>query len=236
MVLKKLVERRIFEGRIEALTALHVGSGAAELKGEATPVIKDEKGAPYIPGSSIKGKVRSELERIARALEIEVCNTPDIDRMCGSSKESEEELCIACRIFGTAGRRFSRASKVKFRDAHPIGDVKIIERTGTAIDRETGTVWRSALYTVEMVPAGAVFRFEMVAENLEDLELKLLLAALKSVEDTAIGGQTTRGFGKVKIHVDKMTVRTAEYYVGKAEEKVMQGEELAKWIEENRRL
>jgi CRISPR/Cas system CSM-associated protein Csm3 (group 7 of RAMP superfamily) len=87
-----------------------------------------------------------------------------------------------------------------------------------------------------MVPAGAVFRFEMVAENLEDLELKLLLAALKSVEDTAIGGQTTRGFGKVKIHVDKMTVRTAEYYVGKAEEKVMQGEELAKWIEENRRL
>jgi hypothetical protein len=33
-----------------------------------------------------------------------------------------------------------------------------------------------------------------------------------------------------------MTVRTAEYYVGKAEEKVMRGEELAKWIEENRRL
>jgi len=135
--------------------------------------------------------------------------------------------------FGTAGN-ISVASKVKFRDAYPLNKVEtLLERTGIAIDREKGTVARGALYTIQAVPAGAKFGFEIVAENLSNDELKLLKAALKSVEDSALGGSSTRGFGKVKISVECVRERTAGYYLGEEEERVITGEELGRWFGEN---
>ncbi|RLF07152.1 MAG: CRISPR-associated RAMP protein, partial [Thermoprotei archaeon] len=182
MVFERLNRRLIFEGHIKALTPLHVGSGRPELakeeRGIDLPVIRNVDGVPYIPGSSIKGRVRSEAERIARSAGYDICNPPDTDQMCGTLKRREEELCIICRIFGTAGRNISRASKVRFRDALMMGDIPPGEmrmeiRTGIALDRERGSVYRGALYTVEAVPAGSKFKLEMVADNLTDEELKL---------------------------------------------------------------
>jgi len=237
MVFEKLDRRLIFEGYIEALTPLHVGSGRPEIareeRGIDMPVIRNAAGVPYIPGSSIKGRVRSEAERIARSMGYEICNPPDPDKMCGSKVDSEEKLCIICRIFGTAGKKLARASKVRFRDALPIGDVTEYEiRTGVAIDRELGAVYKRMLYTVEAVPAGSKFRFEMVAENMTDEELRLLIAAVKSVEDSCIGGQSTRGFGKVRIVIERVRERTAKYYLGEEPEKVLEGDELRRWLEE----
>ncbi|MGC9346243.1 MAG: RAMP superfamily CRISPR-associated protein, partial [Candidatus Bathyarchaeales archaeon] len=108
----------------------------------------------------------------------------------------------------------------------------LLERTGIAIDREKGTVSRGALYTIQAVPAGTKFAFEVVAENLADDELKLLLAALKSVEDSALGGSSTRGFGKVKFNIENIRERTAKYYLGEEKEKVFTGDELKQWLKE----
>jgi len=234
MGFEKLEERLVFQGELEAITPLHIGSGKPEVEiGEVDmPILRDPRGIPYIPGSSLKGRVRAEAERIARSMGMPVCNPPDVKNMCGSLKSDVKEFCIACRIFGTAGK-ISVASKVKFRDAYPKTKVEqVLERTGIAIDREKGTVARGALYTIEAVPAGTVFGLEIVAENLTDEELKLLLAALKSVEDSALGGSSTRGFGKVKMTFKKLYRRSAKYYIGEEEEEVLEGEVLERWLRE----
>lgn len=231
---ERLEKRLIFNGTIEAVTPLHIGSGKPEVEIEQVemPVLTDPNGQPYIPGSSLKGRVRAEAERIAREKGMEVCTPPDVKNMCGSRKSNVDEFCICCKIFGTAGK-ISVASKVKFRDAFPLGTVEtLLERTGTAIDRKKGSVYRGALYTVQAVPVGTRFGLEIVAENLSDEELRLLLAALKSVEDSALGGSSTRGFGKVRFNMESVKERTAKFYLGEEVEKVFSGEELKGWFKE----
>jgi CRISPR-associated protein Csm3 len=234
MVFEKLEKRLIFSGTLEAITPLHIGSGKPEIDiGEVDmPILRDPTSQPYIPGSSLKGRTRAEAERLAREEGMDVCNPPNVSNMCGTTKRRVDDFCICCRIFGTAGR-VSVASKVKFRDAYSVENIEeLLERTGTAIDRETGSVVRGALYSIEAVPAGATFSLDIVTENLDKEELKLLLAALHSVEDSALGGSSTRGFGKVKINIEKVYERSAKYYLGEAEEKVLEGEELQKWLHE----
>lgn len=231
---EKLEKRLVLTGTIEAVTPLHIGSGKPEVEiGEVDmPVLTDPNGQPYIPGSSLKGRVRAEAERIAREEGMEVCRPPDVKTMCGSLKSDVKDFCICCRIFGTAGN-ISVSSKIKFRDAYPVEKVEtLLERTGIAIDREKGTVSRGALYTIQAVPANTKFGLEIVAENLSDEELKLLLAALKSVEDSALGGSSTRGFGKVKFNIERVVERTAKYYLGEEAEKEFTGEQLKQWLSE----
>ncbi|MEM2915550.1 MAG: CRISPR-associated RAMP protein Csx7 [Candidatus Bathyarchaeia archaeon] len=227
MVFETLEKRMIFEGEIETITPLHVGSGKPEFEEAAPdlPVLRDVKGIPYVPGSSIKGRVRSEAERLANSLGFKVCNAPTIETMCGTRAKTEEDLCIVCKIFGTASMKggISRASKVKFRDAYTTTPLEaLLRRTGIALDRETGSVKPGALYTIEAVPAGTKFKLEIVAENLSEEELNLLKAALKSVEDSCLGGHSSRGFGKVKLHIDKIRVRTAKYYTGQEPEQLLE--------------
>lgn len=234
---EKLEKRLIFKGTIEAVTPLHIGSGKPELElGEVDmPIIKDANEQPYIPGSSLKGKTRAEAERLLRKEGIFVCTPPDVKSMCGTIKSNPDDFCLCCKIFGTAaaGGGTSVASKTRFRDSYPINKVEtLLERTGIAIDRETGTVSRGALYSIEAVPAGTVFSFEVVTENLKDEELKLLIAALKSVEHSALGGSSSRGFGKVKINIETVVERSAGYYLGKEDEKQYSGEALKKWFAE----
>lgn len=229
---EKLENRTVLKGTIEAVTPLHIGSGKPEIElGEVDmPIIKDTNDQPYIPGSSLKGKTRAEAERILRKQNIYVCTPPDVRNMCGSKKSNPEEFCLCCKIFGTAGA-VSVASKTRFRDAYPVNKVEtLLERTGTAIDRKTGTVSKSALYSIEAVPAGTVFSFEVVAENMTDEELKVLLAALKSVEHSALGGSSSRGFGKVKINIDSVVERSAKYYLGEEDQKEYTGESLREWL------
>ena len=231
---EKLEKRIIMNGEIEVLTPLHIGSGKPEVEIEQPemPILVDPNGQPYIPGSSLKGRVRAEAERIAKKKGLPVCNPPNVKDMCGSTKGKIEDFCICCKIFGTAGD-ISLASKVKFRDSYPKDKVdRLLERTGIAIDRSTATVKKGALYTVQAVPAGTIFNFEVVGENLTDEELRLLLAALKSVQDSALGGSSSRGFGKVKIDIKEVRERTAAYYLGEEGEKVYTGEELEKWLKE----
>ncbi|MDH5634691.1 MAG: RAMP superfamily CRISPR-associated protein, partial [Candidatus Bathyarchaeota archaeon] len=161
---EKLVKRMVLSGTIETTTPLHIGSGKpeAEVGRLDMPVLRDPSQRPYIPGSSLKGRTRAEAESIARQEEMQVCTPPDVRYMCGASKNRPEDCCICCRIFGTAGEKLSVASKVKFRDAYPTKEItELLERTGTAIDRQLGSVARGALYSIEAVPAGSRFNLEI---------------------------------------------------------------------------
>jgi CRISPR-associated protein Csm3 len=78
--------RTLISATLEMQTALCVGSRASlEPTGTDLPVIKDQKGVPFVPGSSIKGIIRSEMERVLRSL--------------GSLHTNTMKLC-ACDPFG----------------------------------------------------------------------------------------------------------------------------------------
>jgi len=61
----KLIGKLILEGELRCETGLHVGAGkgSLEIGGSDNPVVKDAFGRPYVPGSSLRGKIRSLLEQ-----------------------------------------------------------------------------------------------------------------------------------------------------------------------------
>jgi CRISPR-associated RAMP protein (TIGR02581 family) len=235
MVFEKLIERRIIKGEIIALTPLHIGSGKKDVDiGDVDmPIITDTFNQPYIPGSSIKGKARAEAERIARQNNEFVCNPPNIRNMCGTLKANNpQDFCICCKMFGTAGSSggTSISSKLRFRDSYPIDKIDtLLTRAGTALDRNTGSVSQGPLYSIEAVPVGSRFGLEIICENMTDKETELLKAAIRSIEDSSLGGLSSRGFGKVSFKINSISVRTPKFYLGEERERNIEGKDLESW-------
>src|SRR2546422_2894705 len=61
----RLIGKLLLEGELHCETGLHVGAGkgSLEIGSSDNPVIKDAFGRPYIPGSSLRGRLRSLLEQ-----------------------------------------------------------------------------------------------------------------------------------------------------------------------------
>ncbi|MBP7892733.1 MAG: type III-A CRISPR-associated RAMP protein Csm3 [Firmicutes bacterium] len=99
-----LMGKIIVVGKIRVLTGLHIGGapGSLDIGGLDNSVVKDERGMPYIPGSSLKGKMRSLLEqyeghlRPDRLIRLVEAKQPIRIHMCNS------ETCSVCTIFGRA--------------------------------------------------------------------------------------------------------------------------------------
>ena len=184
---------------------------------------------PYIPGSSLKGVFRSTALQLARMKGLSVC-TGLSGETCmdweyaefggisllskiqeelreGRSGEAirlfHEKACLLCKVFGSP----SFTGHAEFSDAYPLGEdgsvlsVPVGVRTGIAIDRRTGAVYRHALYQVEYVEPGARFRFSMKATNLPNYTLGLLAKVIKMLNErwVRVGGFKTKGFGEVAL-------------------------------------
>jgi len=222
---------------LEMQTAMTVGGRLSlDPVGTDMPVIKDPEGKPFIPGSSIKGVVRFQTERVLRAVNrkphLWACDPFDdpcipaiqkeelwkealrtaekeakeIKEGSGQHARSADEIlmeslvhysCTACRLFGSPWM----AGRVAFKDAYLMNaeDLPVITqiRDGVGIDRDLGAARSGVKYDFETVVPGAQFRIEIVAENLEDWELGLLLAVLQMWKEggIAVGGKSTRGAG-----------------------------------------
>lgn len=216
--------RTIIKAVLEMEAALSVGSRLSlEPTGTDMPVLKDPNGLPFIPGSSIKGVVRFQAERILRTWNrpphLWACDpfgdpcVPEKSRdgRKGKDKFWEESgkndavfsqrvfeaSCTACRLFGSpwfAGRVAFKDAYLTNADALPI--VTQI-RDGVGIDRDLGAARTGVKYDFETVVPGACFGLEILAENLEDWEIGFLLTVFRLWEEggIAIGGKTTRGPG-----------------------------------------
>jgi len=207
-------------------TALSVGSRASLLPaGSDLPVIKTPEGVPFIPGSSLKGVVRTYVERVLRTLDgmntqhpgqrLWACDPLDEKNRCVTADRKKELLaeageddarftgliwqhsCTACRLFGSPWL----ASRVAFQDAMLANRESLLRltevRDGVGIDRDLGSAKTGIKYDFETVPAGAEFGITIVVENAEEWEVGLLLLALEAMKrgELPIGGKTTRGPG-----------------------------------------
>ncbi len=221
----------ILTGEIRCKTALHIGGSkdAYEIGGMDNPVIKTMKGMPYIPGSSLKGKLRSLLEwSLGKVTGSETCK-------CG------ELGCEICRIFGTSADKKTKfgPTRLVVRDAfltkdsreelEALGSTTFTEvKTETAIDRLTGKAKDGSLRPIERVPEGTEFNFSMVYSvykikdetELRDLEFfPHILDAMALLEDSYLGGMGSRGSGQVEFEKLRLVFRGKDYYLKGEEEK-----------------
>jgi CRISPR-associated protein Csm3 len=206
-------------GQIQLITGLHIGAGNEEVHigGIDNGVIKHpHTQQPYIPGSSLKGKMRSLLEWRA-GLVGEAGGKPIsinlLDSLSGDKKRHAE---IIVRLFGAAGdtKNNDKAetigiTRLSFWDCALNADwTKQISdnnwlyteaKSENTINRITGTADNPR--QTERVPADAIFDFKLGMKILDDTEqafVDTLLAGLKLLELDGIGGSGSRGYGKIK--------------------------------------
>jgi CRISPR-associated protein Csm3 len=200
---------------LECVTALRIGGSQDDISIQANdlPVIKDRRtGLPYVPGSSLKGKMRSEIEKEEGRFGGEDKSEP-----CGCALPE----CPACRVFGPHKRTDSKLgpTRVLVRDAR-LADAQAQEReklieikTETAINRKTGAALTGSLRTMERVTPGTRFLIEMVVQVYErdmsdpfkwngksggDALLAVVRHAIELVQQTGLGAGVSRGSGKVR--------------------------------------
>lgn len=217
----------VLSGELECETGLHIGQeGAIEIGGIDNPVIKNPvTGYPYVPGSSVKGKMRSLLEWDEGVVE---------DDGSPHFHEGPEAVdCAVCRVFGTPAEADAETgpTRLTVRDAPPTDEtVAMWNDMDTAlpytevksenfINRITS---EANPRDMERIPRESVFEYELVygvydlgdggatdVENLAAVQRAMVL-----LEDAALGGSGSRGYGKVRFRADEgeFEVRPADAY------------------------
>lgn len=234
-------------GDLRVVTGLHIGGSATGIAIGATdnPVVR-VNGKPYIPGSSLKGKIRSLLE---------LAHGMDINDKLGRHECEGGEPCDICVVFGRGAERKEEEGPTRaiFRDCY-INDEKSdpeARKSGyveikweNAIDRLTSRV-EYGLRDSERVLPGTVFDVEIMFRvfdldldggslagevRLESLpgRLKarfgLLLEGMKLLESDSLGGCGSRGYGKVRFesvsvrYIPMETLEGVEVFSGPLEE------------------
>ena len=195
-------------------TGLHIGSGDSEMHigGIDNAVIKNPiTQKPYIPGSSLKGKIRSLLEWRSGELKEKPLSISDIK---GSNAEMVKDIL---RLFGVSVDSNKEESVLKeigvarlgFQDCEFTSDwEQYLEENNLSateakfentIDRITSTAGNPR--QTERIPAGAKFDFKLTLRQFEnDSEnlIDLLLKGLRLLELDSLGGSGSRGYGKVE--------------------------------------
>jgi len=224
MATHKLLKKIIVKGRIEAMTGIAIGgtNSAMAIGGVDKGVIRNPvSGEPYIPGSTLKGKMRSLLEMNHGTI-------GDTEMGIVKNGPSENYDHRSTKLFGNAVRsteQKQRPSRIIVRDARLVEeqakgdffkntDLLFTEvKTEVVIDRITS---RAMPRQLERVPAGSLFTFELVLNIFEeDTEKNLvddMFSALRLVQNDYIGGAGSRGSGQIRFDIQSVKSYDAAYY------------------------
>ena len=235
----QLVGKLILSGDLHCETGLHIGAGkgSLEIGGADNPVVKDAFGLPYIPGSSLRGRIRSLLENAlgltTPAELVYLSKRKGQEVRIHQSDRPDDEICL---LFGRNPGRMDRVAgePLDTRAATParlaIYDAPLVAESITAQMREnlddeiTEVKSENAIdritsqanpRTLERVPAGARFQVRMVLDVLceEDKALAArLIEGLRLLEDDALGGGGSRGSGRIRFANLKLIWRNRAFY------------------------
>lgn len=184
-------------GKIEIVTGMHIG-GSSEFSAIGAvdaPVMKDTRtGLPMIPGSSLKGKLRALL---AKRYNTYKANTPDDDAKCLTD------------LFGCAKKDHVKTSRILFSDMimENWDELKKYGLTSMTEIKFENTIKRSTAVAnprkIERVVRGSLFPLEMIyeVENEETMkqDFEILKEGFRLLEYDYLGGNGSRGYGKIKI-------------------------------------
>jgi CRISPR-associated protein Csm3 len=219
----KLLKKIEISGTIKLRTGLHIGgtNSSMSIGGIDTAVIRNPlTNQPFIPGSSLKGKMRSLLE----------VSLGEIGgRQGGKIENGPSSLGKAADLFGNAiGDASQKPSRVIVRDSNLLDSEELLKhteipytegKTEVVIDRITSA---ANPRQIERVPSGAAFELNIVLNIWEqdnnEIELtKNLFKSLQLVHDDYLGGSGSRGYGHVDFEITKMVEKTTDSYYGKEE-------------------
>jgi len=203
-------------GKIKNETPLAIRGGKQAIGPIDNPIVRIN-GTPYIPGSSLKGVLRSEAERYARSIGEKVCDIlnptgPNGELKLKEEKEKKNEEhipCIICRLFGGP----TIFSRIKVFDCFPSNGkyrTSLIQRV--SISRITEAQYPGRLFDVEFVEPGVIFDFMLEIENFEENEQKeaeILKFILKQLIEgnISLGGMKSVGYGKIRLLKEEVKVK-----------------------------
>lgn len=187
-------------GTIEVVTGMHIGGSSAfsAIGAVDAPVIKDVKsGHPMIPGSSLKGKMRSLL---AKRYNTTLAPTPDDDAECLTN------------LFGCSKGKI-KTSKVLFSDMI-LSNWEELKKQGVTSKTEVkfeNSIKRTTAVAnprqIERVIRGAEFPLDIIyeaygdnAEKEMEKDFEILKEGFQLLEYDYLGGNGSRGYGKVRFH------------------------------------
>ena len=236
-------ENYLIKGIIHCETGLHIGNSSdnIDIGGSDKPIIRDSiTNLPFIPGSSLKGKLRVLLELNDKLSSESVRGR--------HGKASNDINCVATQIFGIASYRSTNEEKLLLkyptrtivRDSYPTAETIELWKNSedvfegaelkyeNFVDRINA---RSFIRNIERIPRGSEFNFEIIfsvykkdkekdfiEDNVKDFNedneknFIELLRSMKLLEDNYLGGSGTRGFGKIRFKKINVIKRDAEYY------------------------
>lgn len=207
--MKQLVKKIKINTSITLITGLHIGGNSenVEIGGIDNPVIKlaSKDNVPYIPGSSLKGKMRCLLEQAAGApkvgLDTKVNNLFGItDSKTNNTSNQPSKIIVRDAIL-------SDDSKKMLLDCDNLDMPYTENKYENTIDRITA---KANPRNMERVPAGAVFNAEFIINVWDDKDdeknlLELFEKGIRLLENDYLGGSGSRGYGQIKFGEMKKT-------------------------------
>ena len=190
-------------------TGLHIGAGKSiDLASSDQPVMRDAMGRPLVPGSSLRGILRSGIEGLLGSVglgDLKPRVPPDAPDPHGLAK-SWSDMGLVERLFGRVAEEsggFSYGSRLHVSDATCDADAAFELRDGVAISRESRTASGGAKFDLEVVPAGTGFRGRIRLLNPLDYEVGLVAQGLWLLDEGVLllGGNVARGLGWMRVEV-----------------------------------
>lgn len=248
----KLIGKAFISGKIIVKTGLHIGGSKTvlDIGGVDLNVIKTPLGVPYIPGSSLKGKLRSILAREegSHAIRREpnmpedmIVDSEKINLLFGKGADKETEgtqpqgepdKCQLTRLIVRDALLDTKHFQKHFFDIEPNDEGVVDElvsyteiKTENTINRITGTAQHPR--QLERVPAGAEFEFEIIYNVFDEQEkiihLDALMQAMRILEDDYLGGSGSRGYGQIGFKSMKYEYKSIEEYKNSNERQELTG-------------
>ncbi|MCR5570283.1 MAG: type III-A CRISPR-associated RAMP protein Csm3 [Paludibacteraceae bacterium] len=194
--MKKLAKKIKLNTSITLITGLHIGGSGdnVEIGGIDNPVIKlgTRDNQPYIPGSSLKGKIRCLLEQIEGSAK--VGGNDNINNLFGYSQTNQPSKLIVRDAMLTP------ESAERLRNCENLDMPYTEGKWENVIDRVKGTAEHPR--QTERIPASVSFDVEFVInvwdDDKEDELLNLLKKGINALENDYLGGSGSRGYGQIK--------------------------------------
>ena len=236
MVSIQLQGKIFLHGTIKALTGLHIGgnSETLDIGGIDNPIIRNPLNKePYIPGSSLRGKMRSLLDKHF--------NNPLFSRGSVQVHECQDPAkytgCSVCQVFGVTPQKLKAATmptRLIIRDSFLTNESREELEESETDSLFTEAKWEVSIDRItseanprqnERVPAGATFGpFQLIyaiytlnTGNKVQIQKELdyfdtVLKGMELLEDDYLGGSGSRGSGQITFGNLTMTFKSRECY------------------------
>jgi CRISPR-associated protein Csm3 len=215
----KLISVIEITGTITVLSGLHIGTGAPDftIGGVDLPVVRDHLRNPYIPASTIRGRMRALLELRSGLIDSEKPSEVPLIAIATDSSDTIKSAIATklIKFFGVSSRRSGGTEQRNY-----FGSSRLMVADGVLIDSSSAKVVTETKYEtslnritgiatprqIERIVSGTIFRnsfgIKVFEGDNEDESIGLLIDGLRAIEQDALGGHGSRGYGKVKFSLD----------------------------------